>query len=80
MATKAPVPLKVRTSRRRVVSNVDRLHALIEKQRALTKELMDLMEDLEDAEDSRLLDEAIKRNAGKPGIPWAEAKKRLGLV
>jgi hypothetical protein len=37
------------------------------------------MEELADAEDIRLLDEAIKRDDGKPGIPWAEAKKRLGL-
>jgi len=38
------------------------------------------MEELEDAEDNRRLDEAIKRNKNKPLIPWEEAKKRLGLA
>ena len=41
--------------------------------------LNDVMEELEDAEDGRLLEAAIKRNGNKPLIPWAEAKKRLGL-
>jgi hypothetical protein len=61
-------------------SQVTRLHHLIERQQALAKELLDFMEELEEAEDSRRLDAAIKENAGKPGIPWAEAKKKLGLV
>ena len=56
-----------------------KLWKLIEKHQALGKELRELMEELEDAEDSRRLDAAIKEDAGKPGIPWAEAKKRLGL-
>ncbi len=62
-----------------MVSPQDKLGKLIEKHQALAKDLMDLMEELEDAEDGRRLEAAIKENAGKPGIPWAEAKKRLGL-
>ena len=62
-----------------MVSPQDKLYKLIEKHQALAKELMDLMEELEDAEDGRRLEEAIKRNKNKPLIPWAEAKKRLGL-
>jgi hypothetical protein len=34
------------------------------------------VEDLEDLHD---LNEAIARNAGKPGTPWSEVKKELGL-
>lgn len=30
-------------------------------------------------EDLRDLNDAIVRNAGKPGTPWAKAKKELGL-
>jgi hypothetical protein len=43
-------------------------------------EALDLMEELEDAEDGRRLEEAIKRNKNKPLIPWEEAKKRLDLA
>lgn len=60
-------------------SHQNKLRKLIEKQKALAKEFLDLMEELEDAEDHRRLEAAIKRNKGKPGIPWEEAKKRLGL-
>jgi hypothetical protein len=60
-------------------SGSTRLRKLIDKHQALAKELLDLMEELEDAEDGRRIEEAIKRNKGKPLIPWAEAKKRLGL-
>jgi hypothetical protein len=62
-----------------MVSPQNKLCRLIEKQQALAKQFLDLMEELEDAEDARRLDAAIKQNAGKPGIPWAVAKKRLGL-
>lgn len=31
-------------------------------------------------EDIRDLNAAIARNEGKPGIPWAQAKKQLGLA
>ena len=66
-------------SRSRNVSPAVKLLRLIDKQQALSRQLLEIMEELEDAEDSRLLDEAIKRDDGKPGIPWTEAKKRLGL-
>jgi hypothetical protein len=63
-----------------MVSPQNKLGKLIEKHQALAKELIDLLEELEDAEDGRLLEAAIKRNKNKPLIPWAEAKKRLGLT
>ncbi len=70
----------------RQVSSVSRLRKWVNKHQAigkkiaqLHKELADLMEELEDEEDARLLDAAIKRNGNKPLIPWEEAKKRLGL-
>ncbi len=34
---------------------------------------------VEDLEDLRDLNASIDRNAGKPGIPWEQAKKELGL-
>jgi hypothetical protein len=66
-------------NRRKAESPQHKLFKLIEKQQVLSKQLLELMEELEDAEDARLLDAAIKENAGKPGIPWEEAKKKLGL-
>jgi len=60
-------------------SGAHKLRKLIKKHKALARELADLLEYLEDAEDGRLLEEAIKRNGNKPLIPWEEAKKRLGL-
>jgi len=78
MATKTPTKTAKR-SRSRNVSPTVKLLRLIDKQQALSRQLLEIMEELEEAEDSRLLDEAIKRDDGKPGIPWAEAKKRLGL-
>ncbi len=56
-----------------------KLHALLEDQRRLANRLAKLIEDMEDEEDHRAIERAKKRDAGKPGIPWAEAKKRLGL-
>jgi len=56
-----------------------KLNALLEEQRNLTIRLATLIEDMEDEEDHRAIERAKKRDAGKPGIPWAEAKKRLGL-
>jgi cell division protein FtsB len=35
---------------------------------------------VEDLEDLRDLDAAISRNAGKPGVPWKQARKQLGLA
>ena len=78
MATKT-LSRPAKTNRRRMVSPQNKLGKLIEKHQALAKELIDLMEELEDAEDGRQLEAAIKRNKNKPLIPWEEAKKRLGL-
>lgn len=46
----------------------------------LAREVARLRERVEDLEDARELDAAIRRNADKPLIPWAEAKKDLGLA
>ena len=46
---------------------------------ALHREMMALRERVEDLEDLRELNQAIERNGSKPTIPWAEAKKSLGL-
>ena len=55
------------------------LRALIEDQRSLANRMVKLLERLEDEEDHRLIEAAKKRNGNRPLIPWAEAKKRLGL-
>ena len=47
---------------------------------ALHAELTELRERVEDLEDLRELNQAIERNKNKPLIPWAEAKKKLGLA
>lgn len=47
--------------------------------REIAAELARLRDRVEDLEDARELDAAIQRNAGKPLIPWNEAKKELGL-
>ena len=60
-------------------SHQNKLRKLIKKHQALAKELLDLMEELEDAEDNRRLEAAIRRNKNRALIPWEEAKKRLGL-
>ena len=78
MATKT-LSRPARANRHRMVSPQNKLGKLIEKHQALAKELIDLMEELEDAEDGRQLEAAIKRNKNTPLIPWEEAKKRLGL-
>lgn len=44
----------------------------------LHRELRRLRKRVEDLEDLRDLNEAIARNNGKPGIPWAQVKKELG--
>ncbi len=46
---------------------------------ALYAEVTALRERVEDLEDLRELNQAIKRNGKKPLIPWSEAKKKLGL-
>jgi cell division protein FtsB len=45
----------------------------------LAAEVARLRERVEDLEDARELDEAIRRNAENPLIPWDQAKKDLGL-
>ena len=54
---------------RKKKSTVNKVHA----------ELQRLRQRVEDLEDLRDLDSAIERNAGKPGIPWDQVKKELGL-
>jgi hypothetical protein len=46
----------------------------------LNAELTRLRARVENLEDLRDLNAAITRNAGKPGIPWTQAKKELGLA
>lgn len=41
--------------------------------------LRELRETLEDLEDRIELARAKKKNAGKPGVSWAQAKKEPGL-
>jgi hypothetical protein len=47
--------------------------------RQLHSELLRLRRRVEDLEDLRDLNAAIERNADKPGVPWSEVKKELGL-
>jgi len=46
----------------------------------LSAEVARLRTRVEDLEDLRDLNAAITRNAGKPGIPWAQARKELRLA
>ena len=55
---------------------VAQLQKQIAKGKAVLRELREMLEDMEDRLE---LDRAIKRNKGKPGIPWEQAKKELGL-
>jgi hypothetical protein len=47
--------------------------------RKLHSELQRLRRRVEDLEDLRDFNAAIERNESKPGIPWDEVKKGLGL-
>lgn len=47
--------------------------------RPLNVEFERLKTRVEDLEDLRDLNEAIGRNAGKPGTPWSDVKRELGL-
>lgn len=78
MTVKMITPRKAR-KRASALSYGQKLHALLEEQRGLANRLAKLIEDMEDEEDHLAIQRAKKRDAGKPGIPWAEAKKRLGL-
>lgn len=47
--------------------------------RELAAELARLRDRVEDLEDARELDAAIRRNGDKPLIPWEQARKEIGL-
>ena len=47
--------------------------------RELHAELQRLRRRVEDLEDLRDLNAAIERNGDKPGVPWSEVKRELGL-
>jgi hypothetical protein len=47
--------------------------------REIAAELAQLKDRVEDLEDARELDAAIRRNGGKPLIPWDQAKQELDL-
>jgi hypothetical protein len=47
--------------------------------KSLAAEMRRLQERIEDMEDLIELRGAIKRNAGKPGVPWEHVKKELDL-
>ncbi|MSR65186.1 MAG: hypothetical protein EXS18_05330 [Verrucomicrobiae bacterium] len=52
------------------------LDAKIRRAKAVLRELRDVLEDLDDRRD---LAAAKKRNHGKPGTPWKQAAKELGI-
>jgi hypothetical protein len=45
----------------------------------LKREVSRLRARVEEIENLRDLNNAIARNKGKPGIPWAQVKKELGI-
>lgn len=45
----------------------------------LHEELVALRQRVEDLEDLRELNQAIERNGSKPLVPWASARRQLGL-
>jgi hypothetical protein len=53
-----------------------RLQRQITQGKVVLRELRDTLEDLDDRLE---LARAKKRNGNKPGIPWEQAKKELGL-
>jgi hypothetical protein len=74
--------MAVKTAARRKISHLSgrrKLQALIKERQALSRRLLKLQEVIEDHEDHLAIERAKKRDAGKPGIPWEEAKKILGL-
>ena len=48
--------------------------------RAVHEELAALNQRVEDLEELRELNQAIERQGNKPRVPWAKAKKELGLA
>jgi hypothetical protein len=53
--------------------------AVLEKIEQLKATIAKLEHRVEDLEDLRDLEKAIKENGDKPLIPWKQAKKQLGL-
>ena len=47
--------------------------------REISDELARLRDRVEDLEDARELDAAIRRNGDKPLIPWEQARNEIGL-
>ena len=47
--------------------------------REISAELARLRDGVEDLEDARELDAAIRRNGDKPLIPWEQARNEIGL-
>jgi len=78
MTVKMLAPRKTR-KRTRGASYGHKLRMLLEDQRKLADRLAKLVEDFEDEEDHLAIERAKKQDTGKPSIPWAEVKKRLGL-
>jgi hypothetical protein len=60
--------------------NEPRERAPAETLQHLIAEVAQLRERVEDLEDARELDAAIRRNADAPLIPWDQAKQDLGLA
>jgi hypothetical protein len=72
-------PPRQKSKRPSDLSFAYRLEKLMGDQLALMRRLEKFIEEMEDEEDHRAIELAKKENAGKPSIPWVEAKKRLGL-
>jgi hypothetical protein len=66
-------------SRGRTLMSDPQEQELVSTVKHLAGELARLSERVEDLEDGRELDAAIRRNGDKPLIPWDQAKKELGL-
>jgi hypothetical protein len=52
------------------------LNRQVTQAKALIRSMRQMIEDIEDA---RTIERAKKANGNKPGIPWSQAKKELGL-
>ena len=66
-------------SRGRMLMSDRQEQELLSTVKHLAGELARLSERVEDLEDGRELDAAIRRNGDKPLIPWDQAKNELGL-
>ncbi len=53
-----------------------RLNQQLAEARTLLRRMRVTVEDIEDA---RTIERAKRANANQPGIPWAQARKELGL-